>query len=261
MAPRPAETTGAAFLVAENKRSLHGTRSWIFAAYTVNIGTSSFPLQPSCPPSGRHFHVTSSPFHKGNAISEEHAHPSFPHISHLPSLSVGSPWKWSARKMWTSMSSELPTNSNVIWPIFCKVSTVSPLSSRSSLHKKKASYMKVSMGRTKMQSLALLTHSKPWNQGEPKVKALIVQQSRVLTCTKQQSYNTTVQPGQVGLCVISGSWGWQENSLLEGEDSGELIIWYNLVLVTLNLLCGKGGVGKWSHETVAWCGFRTPRHT
>lgn len=53
--------------------------------------TSSFPLQPSCLPSGRHFSMSSSPFGKSNGVSEEHEHPSFPPTSYLPSLSVGSP--------------------------------------------------------------------------------------------------------------------------------------------------------------------------
>lgn len=66
--------------------------SWIFAAYTVNIGQQAASLySPAASPSGRRFSMDSSPFHKGNAVSEEHAHPSFPHTSHLPSLSVGSP--------------------------------------------------------------------------------------------------------------------------------------------------------------------------
>lgn len=167
MAPRLAETTGAAFLGAENKNFAWDFLMDFCCLHCEYWSANSFPLQPSCLPSGRPFSRNSSAFHKGNAVSEEHAHPSFPHTSHLPSLSVGSPWKWSARKMWTSISSELPTNSNVIWPIFCKVSTVSPLSSRSSLHKKKTSYMKVSIGRAEMQSLALLTHSQPfkWTKG------------------------------------------------------------------------------------------------
>lgn len=40
--------------------------------------TGSFLLQPSCLHSGRHFSMNTSPFPKGNAVSEEHAPPPFP---------------------------------------------------------------------------------------------------------------------------------------------------------------------------------------
>lgn len=78
---------------------------------------SSFPLLPSCLPSGRHFSMNSSPFQKGNAVSDEHAHPfptpaTYPHFllalheSDLPGK-CEHPWVQSCLQiqMWSDPSS------------------------------------------------------------------------------------------------------------------------------------------------------------
>lgn len=137
------------------KTILYEILSWFFAAWSCTVSTNSSGLQPSCLPPGISvgtvLHLCmSSAFQKKAHVSS---------TSYPPSLSFGSPWNWSARKMWTSMSSELPTNSKVIWPIFCKVSTVSPHSSRSSLYKKIGVFIGKQAGREQKASISYTLHS------------------------------------------------------------------------------------------------------
>lgn len=206
-----------------NKRTLHGTCSWIFAAYTVNIGQQAASF------------YSPAAFILGGILAWILLHFLRAMLSQKSMHLLLSPHQPPTLTFcWLSMIVICTENVNihefrVAYKFKCDLThLLQGVHSQSTLlqelpAQEKTSYMKLSIRRTKIQSLALLTHSKPfqWTKGESSYSTT-EQGSDLHQAGRLQHHSGASLGGIVCYFRLLSLAG--EQPMLEGEDSGKWII-------------------------------------